>query len=591
MGSGKGRSRRENDGKIQVICLGSGGGPVEDNVTGFLVRSTTTNWSRGSVLAVDAGAHLASIIRILDSDFPNVSEAPPAREPLENSDTNDDGDDATRTLQSGPFAGLPFPFKSSRANGLHVVREHVATYLVTHPHLDHVSAFVMNTAAFHNTSRPKRVAALPFTVAAIKTHIFNDIIWPNLTDEDGGVGLVTFQRLAEGGNIALGEGEGRGYIEVCDGLAVKAFLVSHGHTASPCRWGHRGSTPNINAPDRSESSAGLHGGQRASFNAGHHSITPVISPNPFAADSQGRTSSGSNLTPLAVGPTTTPRRPSIFSIPSQPGTPRDSIVFTDFGHQPQSAAGGGCVVDSTAFFIRGVAPGQEILIFGDVEPDSLSHVPRNREVWGEAAWKIVSGCLGAVFIECSFTDDQADEGLFGHFAPRHLVTELQTLAEFVREYRKEKTEDREREKSKRKRRSSSGFVADIDTLAEESESLGERPESSRRGKGRKKVMIDGKEPISYMDVNSGPTAEVVPPPSGERGPSAIASELAAGVSEPPLKGLKVFIIHVKDTLQDGPLVGERILAELIEHERHLVRVGKAMGCEFILSKAGESYLI
>ena len=40
---------------------------------------------------------------------------------------------------------------------------------------------------------------------------------------------MTFQRLAEGGNIALGEGSSRGYIEVCDGLGVKGFKVSHGH--------------------------------------------------------------------------------------------------------------------------------------------------------------------------------------------------------------------------------------------------------------------------------------------------------------------------------------------------------------------------
>jgi cAMP phosphodiesterase len=101
------------------------------------------------------------------------------------------------TLGEGAFAGLPFPHASARANALHVVREHISTYLITHPHLDHVSGFVINTAAFHNTSRPKRLAALPFTVNAIKTHIFNNIIWPNLTDEEGGVGLVTFQRLAE----------------------------------------------------------------------------------------------------------------------------------------------------------------------------------------------------------------------------------------------------------------------------------------------------------------------------------------------------------------------------------------------------------
>ena len=35
---------------------------------------------------------------------------------------------------------------------------------------------------------------------------------------------------------------------------------------------------------------------------------------------------------------------------------------------------------------------------------------------------------------------------------------------------------------------------------------------------------------------------------------------------PPLKGLKVVIIHVKDKLRDGPSAGETILKELLAHE-------------------------
>ena len=216
-------------------------------MTGFLVRSGAKRWSKGSVLAVDAGVHLSSIIRLLEPSFPLVAgpqETHTADEPLPHANggrdavvlvprevTPDDSDsdfsdisepEATiRMVESGPFKDLPFPFQTARANALHIMRECVSTYLITHPHLDHISGFVINTAAFHNTTRPKKLAALPSTVNAIKTHIFNDVIWPNLTYEDGGVGFVTFQRLVSGGNLAVGEGHGRGYIEVVDGLCVK----------------------------------------------------------------------------------------------------------------------------------------------------------------------------------------------------------------------------------------------------------------------------------------------------------------------------------------------------------------------------------
>ncbi|KAF3043931.1 3',5'-cyclic-nucleotide phosphodiesterase pde1 [Didymella keratinophila] len=448
-------SGHNNEPAIQVICLGAGGGPAEDNVTGFLVRSTATKWSKNSVLAVDAGSHLAAITRILEQHFPLVSE-PRAQSPpkvdsihgggvrIHDDDTSpttehapmsddDSGAETTlsdngmpleiTTLLDGVFAGLPFPTASARANALHVVREHVSTYLITHPHLDHLSGFVVNTAAFHNTSRPKRLAALPFTVHAIKTHIFNNIIWPNLTDEDGGVGLVSFQRLAEGGNIALGQGKGRGYIEVCDGLGVKGFKVSHGHCMQGPGHVHRGSNAEV------QETSGLQ--------------------NTSAALHQGESREG---------------RSHSFSMPvshSQPGTPGLGSFSTGQRRTSSHIADNNipanhCVVDSSAFFIRTestmTTPTKEILIFGDVEPDSLSLSPRTAAIWAEAAPKIAAGILTGIFIECSYTDAQADAVLFGHLAPRHLLAELSALSDMVKDARRERENEREAARQGRKRK-------------------------------------------------------------------------------------------------------------------------------------------
>ena len=57
----------------------------------------------------------------------------------------------------------------------------------------------------------------------------------------------------------------------------------------------------------------------------------------------------------------------------------------------------------------------------------------------------------------------------------------------------------------------------------------------------------------------------------------------------PLKGVKIVIIHVKDSFMDGPLVGEQILRELREGEEVLQEAGKGLGCQFEVSAAGESY--
>jgi cAMP phosphodiesterase len=568
------------------------------------VRSTATNWSKNSVIAVDAGSHLAAITRILEQHFPLVSDPEPeSRGPTNNwngdkgnlessspcpphgSLSDYDSDIATpisereapitiTTLKEGAFAGLPFPHASARANALHIVREHISTYLITHPHLDHVSGFVINTAAFHNTSRPKRLAALPFTVNAIKTHIFNNVIWPNLTDEEGGVGLVTFQRLAEGGNIALGEGSGRGFIEVCDGIGVKGFKVSHGHCMRVPGL-PRGSIPNL--PD-----------------------TPGLQ-HLAAAYNQPPAADGHDSRLLS------------FSFPAQsaPGTPGPG-GYTDQGRRPSGGASVNsdhCAVDSTAYFIRSestlTTPKREILIFGDVEPDALSVSPRTALIWGEAAPKIAAGILTGIFIEVSYTNAQGDAVLFGHLAPRHLLVELQTLADMVKESRKGHEREREEARQNRKRkRASKSDGLHIDGA------LSERKAKSMHIIRGIDSPLAGTTPFTddetMTDYSRDATGTHTPNPNisahvhtaNASAPSALnlstvsaehSRALLAAAFDSPLKGIKVVIIHVKDTLADGPLVGDQILKELKQGEKELQEQGRGLGCVFEISQSGGSY--
>lgn len=521
------------------------------------------------------------------------------------------------TLNNGPFAGLAFPYQTASANAAHFVREHVSTYLITHPHLDHLSGFAINTAAFHNTSRPKRLAALPFTVNAIKTHIFNDLIWPNLTDEDGGVGFVTFQRLAEGGNIALGEGHSRGFIEVCEGLSVRAFKVSHGKSTMgaplPPAGTHRKSS-NANIPETNPAPSHGH-----SHSLGYgHTHGHGHSHSHSHSHSQGITFNGVHdggnaaiSTPKDIN-----RRGSMYSQTSQPGTPM---------WPPESSH---CTVDSSAFFIRAEAPiilsssnnnfgsstasrasshttttytnkSTEILIFGDVEPDSLSSSPRTQLIWNEAAPKVAAGILRGIFIECSYTDAQADAVLFGHLAPRHVVAELSALADTVEQERKNlqhQREEREKERAARKRKRLTGLHDGSDSGIGNGLSTPDHHDSKRRTA----------QPASYANADASmgdaPTETSSPVQGTSRAPTesslnapgsgSLAQTSVAGHHDDTggqLKGLKVVIIHVKDALSDGPPVGDVILSELKAHEARLAAQGKGLGCEFEISKSGASY--
>ena len=57
--------------------------------------------------------------------------------------------------------------------------EHV---LLTHSHLDHVAALpLMIDTIASSLTKPVQVHALPGTIAALKTHIFNNVIWPDFS--------------------------------------------------------------------------------------------------------------------------------------------------------------------------------------------------------------------------------------------------------------------------------------------------------------------------------------------------------------------------------------------------------------------------
>ncbi|KAI1777567.1 cAMP phosphodiesterases class-II-domain-containing protein [Hypoxylon cercidicola] len=493
---------------LQVIVLGSGGGPQEHNVTAFLVRPVKSGWTKGSIVALDAGVHLSAITRILEDTQPQglgVDVALP------------------HVLASGPFAGMEIHSSSASTNAAYVTRHLIDTYLITHPHLDHISGFVINTAGLPGT-RPKRIAGLPSTISAFKTHIFNNIIWPNLSDENNGAGLVTYTRLVEGGSPALGEGDGKGYLEVSDELTVKVFSVSHGHCIE--KHTHRGST--------------------SSSRLGSMDASSLASPRVAQVSNTGS------------GP------PSIFR-PSPAG-------HASSGQEWESV----CVYDSSAYFIRDAVSGREVLMFGDVEPDSISLSPRNLGVWQEAAPRIANGNLTAIFIECSYDDSQTDDRLFGHLTPRYVIQELKVLANEVELARQslaklEPNKKRKRELDQASRKASrtvprsnqdDGPISPRSIRPQRSSGS---PSLSEHSHGSPHIATPTAE-LSLGEFE----ASMVPPLPRWRMPN-------------PLESLSVVIIHVKEKLSDGETARDTIFNELLEHEKEA-----GLGCEFIISKMGQS---
>ncbi|TGO85561.1 hypothetical protein BPOR_0385g00120 [Botrytis porri] len=444
------------------------GGPLEYDCTALLVRSVSLGWSKGSILAVDAGVHLSAIDRILQDHNPPTTERP-------------------YLLKEGAFAGLELPFRTTEANAAYIARTMVGAHLITHPHLDHISGGVISTAS--PSSKPRKIAGLASTIEALKDHIFNDVIWPNLSDENGGVGLVTFMRLISGGSSVLGDGPTKGYVEVVDGLAVKSWAVSHG----PCI----GNFP---------------------YQPGRNHINESSSPRTPTQKSSSH-SHRSHYSPLT--------------------TPQVSSESLNFPSAESVHA-----YTSSVCFIHDIASGNEILIWGDVEPDTVSFFPRNKQVWQDAAPKIAAGILKGIFIECSYDDSRPDDLLFGHLTPRYVVEELKVLAAETERCR----EDLRRRRSDRALSSSSPS----DTL---------RKSFTTREKD-KKAHLPLATSANYISSN----------------------RRTFGLDV--LKGVKIILIHVKDQLDDREDPRVKILRELREYEEEL-----NFGCEFVVSERGMSVFL
>ncbi|KIO31091.1 hypothetical protein M407DRAFT_68457 [Tulasnella calospora MUT 4182] len=84
--------------------------------------------------------------------------------------------------------------------------------------------------------------------------------------------------------------------------------------------------------------------------------------------------------------------------------------------------------ESSAWFLRNDQTSQEFLFFGDVEPDSISRLPRTRAVWKHAAGKIRRKQLHTIFLECSWRNGRKNKELYGHLSPPHVLDEMRNLA-------------------------------------------------------------------------------------------------------------------------------------------------------------------
>lgn len=236
---------------------------------------------------------------------------------------------------------------------------------------------------------------------------------------------------------------------------------------------------------------------------------------------------------------------------------------------PQPAPGESiCVYDSSAYFIRDVTTGREVLMFGDVEPDSISLSPRNGLIWQEAAPKIAAGNLAAVFLECSYDDSQPLDRLYGHLTPRFVVEEMMNLAAEVthariafqqqkaelQEQQKLQQRDRDRDRDGRKRKR---YAGDDDRM-----SISNTSRTTSHSRRKTEALLAATDESTTTTIETADTSHLSEDPVSPRTVRPVRMAIA---SSPEGSGVRAPASAASEEKSDGPQSDTPHLATPTEH--------------------------
>ncbi|WVW84184.1 hypothetical protein I302_106214 [Kwoniella bestiolae CBS 10118] len=368
---------------FEIIVLGSGGGPLETDCSGYLVKAASSSWEDG-VLALEGGSGLGALASILSNPTTKAS-----------------------TL----FPGLRFPpgYTTPLLQAAHVF-SFLACYLITHAHLDHVGSLIMLSGSVppksHQHTQPPTNAISPSKEAKVthpRPHVYGTRrmlvklsqayqggLWPELgswvpdregdtsTPQSNGNGMGRKKRKVEEQSVKGPNG---------------AVDVTEENYDNSCLLFSPLSTERVHRP--------------------LHPTLPI-----------------SLLTyPVAHGCTSK-------------HTYQSSAMF--IRHDPSAITQSTPSTPSSTSSTKTKGKGREFLFFGDLESSYRSpgeqnvDVERGREakelndvIWKEASGTYKDGRLCGIFIECSYDSSRPAHLMFGHLSPPGLYHELKTLASFV----------------------------------------------------------------------------------------------------------------------------------------------------------------
>lgn len=91
----------------------------------------------------------------------------------------------------------------------------IRTVLLTHPHIDHIKELpFLVDALYTHKAKGIRIIGSPQTIDALKAHIFNGLIWPDIAELDASSDFISLEHVPGG-------------VFEIEGMEVRAFPTNH----------------------------------------------------------------------------------------------------------------------------------------------------------------------------------------------------------------------------------------------------------------------------------------------------------------------------------------------------------------------------
>lgn len=166
---------------FELTFLGASGGPLEGSTCSILLKSKDVSYNdivsgglADELVCIDAGSGMGQLSEII---YNEINGIPPHSKLLQIYNDTMSLLSYVKTEITHPYAGLAR--SRSAYEHTHRIFEMVKSYLISHPHMDHVAGLIINSAGF-DSANTKRVYGSNSTINALQKHIFNGLIWPNM---------------------------------------------------------------------------------------------------------------------------------------------------------------------------------------------------------------------------------------------------------------------------------------------------------------------------------------------------------------------------------------------------------------------------